>query len=300
MRVKFWGVRGSIPAPGLEFVEYGGNSTFITIHDIAGWDDNEHLALDFGSGAKDFSRDLAEAGPANDIRVLALMSHFHWDHMNGFPFFTPIYLKGNLVRLFSSNRIAMRESIAMQSNGINFPVDIGEVAAEIEYNQILHCQRIYAPSVKEAAPAFHSSGNGMQMDRRGLVIDTLPLNHPQGCTGYRIRELATDQVFVYATDHETNEYVDLGLVKFMSDSHLIYVDGMYTNANIDQFRGYGHSSWEECADMFAAAGNARRMLIGHHNYITTDTELADIDAQLKARFPDGQVQLAREGMDIGL
>ncbi len=299
MKIKFWGIRGSVPAPGPDFVEYGGNTTFVTIHEVDGWEENEYLALDFGSAAKDFSQCLGRDASPKSVKLLSLFSHFHWDHINGFPFFAPVYAKGNLIRLFSTNRIGLKQSIGMQSNGINFPVDIEEVDAALDYSQILHCERIYAPSVAGAVSALRDTGDALQMaSTHGLVIDTLPLNHPQGSTGYRIREPSREKTFVYITDHESNRYMDLGLVEFISDSSLIYMDGMYENDNIKSFKGYGHSSWEECADKFRRARNVKRMLIGHHNFTATDEELSAIDAELCSTFRNGEVALAKEGMEI--
>jgi len=300
VKITFYGVRGSIPCPGPDFIDYGGNTTFIVVQDVAGWAEDEFLTLDFGSGAKGFSDHLSRSMPLSDLKTLSLFSHFHWDHINGFPFFAPIYVGGNTIRLFSNDRIALRESVAMQSNGINFPVEIHDVPATLEYNQILHCQRIYAPSVLKASSAMQDSGETVQMAMRGLIVDTLPLNHPQGCTGYRIWEVATNKVFVYVTDHESNRYVDLGLAEFMSDSNLVYMDGMYDRSNVRKFRGYGHSSWEECAQRFAEAKNTGGMLIGHHNHTATDQHLDAVAQEISGRSGGARIGLAKEGMEIEL
>ncbi len=300
MRITFWGVRGSIPATGPDFVEYGGNNTFISIDKVSGWGDNEFLTLDFGSGAKDFGAHIMKNGKTDPIEILSVFSHFHWDHISGFPFFTPIYLPDHIIRLFSYDRLALKKSIEMQSNGINFPVSIDDVAARIEYEQILHCQKIYAPTIEQAHSFLKETDQTMQMALKGLVIDSLPLNHPQVCVGYRITELRTNKTFVYITDHEPNKYIDLGLIEFISNSDVIYMDGMYDGSSFENFKGYGHSTWEECVKRFEKAENVKKMLIGHHNYTSTDSQLRSIDKELGKKYKDNCVRLAKDGMVVDL
>ncbi len=300
MRVTFWGVRGSIPATGADFAEYGGNNTFLSIDKISGWDENEFLTLDFGSGAKDFGAHIMNSGRADPIKVLSVFSHFHWDHISGFPFFTPIYMPGHIIRLFSYNQIMLKKSIKMQSNGINFPVSIDDVPAKIEYKQVLHCQKIYAPTIEKAHSLLKETNQTIQMMLKGIVIDSLPLNHPQVCVGYRITELKTNKTFVYITDHEPDKYIDLGLIEFISDSDLIYMDGMYNQSDYEKYRGYGHSRWEDCVERFEKARNAKQMLIGHHNYTATDDQLRSIDMKLANTYKDHCVRLAKDGMVVDL
>jgi phosphoribosyl 1,2-cyclic phosphodiesterase len=281
MTLKLWGVRGSIPSPGPSTVRYGGNTSCASIH-LA---DGRTIVLDAGSGARGLGKTLL--GQKSPIYML--LTHDHWDHIQGFPFFAPIYEPGREVYTFpAKSGHAMMCTLVMQMDGARFPV------AEEELRSVQHCV------TEMHAEAWFAS--------RGVSLRRIATNHPGGCYGIRIDE--GGRSIVYIPDNEMNPPREQdrvttfdAFVKFCAGADVLIHDSQYTPADFPLKRGWGHSLWNEGVDL-AAAANVKQHLLFHHDPERTDDELDAIEAEAKAlmarKNPTVKVNVAREGMSFEL
>ena len=160
MKIKFWGVRGSIPTPGKSTVHYGGNTPSIELRLSGG----ELVILDAGTGIRGLGDSLIAKGES--LQTYLLITHPHWDHIQGFPFFKPAFISGNEITIIGTERpeISLQRIIAEQMTRIYFPVQLNELKAKIHFH----------PVREEEFPVF------------GAVVRTLYMNHPGFTVGYRI------------------------------------------------------------------------------------------------------------------
>ena len=270
--VRFWGVRGSIPTPGPGTVKYGGNTSCIEIR--AG---EELVIVDGGSGLRALGLALAESS-----RVSARMffTHFHWDHIQGFPFFAPAFVKGNRFDLFGAKKLSatLAETLAGQMNYPNFPVSLSEMAAEIQ---------------------FHDLREGQAVACGDVVISNTQLNHPGGVFGYRIE--FGGRAIVVATDTEHYSCPDRKLVELADSADLLIYDAQFTpeeyvgSPDQPSRTGWGHSTWEEGIKV-AREARVPRLVLFHHDPDHDDAALDEIERAAQAHFQ--ACVMAREGMSI--
>lgn len=276
MTVRFWGVRGSIAVPGDETARVGGNTSCVEVR--AG---EARFVLDAGTGL----RRLGDAwlGSGEPIEATLLLSHLHWDHIQGLPFFTPIFVPGTrltVVGATPSDR-SLREELARQMHAPNFPVEWHELRSHIAYREI-------------------RPGQTLQLD--GVRIRTARLNHPGGVTGYRIEHAG--RAVVYATDTEHYACVDPALVALAQDADVLVYDCMYTE---EEYRGavgpsrvgWGHSTWQAGLAAATAAGVGHFVLF-HHDPRRNDDAVDRLESEARAAFRGGAVTAAREGAAIHL
>ncbi|MCK5797482.1 MAG: MBL fold metallo-hydrolase [Deltaproteobacteria bacterium] len=270
--VRFWGVRGSIPTPGPETIKYGGNTPCIEIR--AG---SELIIIDGGSGLRALGQNLLDEMP---VVVRMFFTHFHWDHIQGFPFFTPAFIKGNRLDLFGSNKLSgtLAETLSGQMNFPNFPVSLHDMAAQI---------------------SFHDLHEGEAVACGNAVITNAQLNHPGGAFGYRV-EFGGHSVVV-ATDTEHYSCADHKLVELADGADMLIYDSMYTP---DEYRGdgdrppktgWGHSTWEEGIKIVRAA-RIRKLVLYHHDPDHDDAFIDQLEADAQRVFPD--TIAAREGLTL--
>jgi phosphoribosyl 1,2-cyclic phosphodiesterase len=270
--VRFWGVRGSIPTPGPTTVKYGGNTPCIEIR--AG---SELIIIDGGSGLRCLGQQLLSEMP---VVARMFFTHFHWDHIQGFPFFTPTFIKGNRFDLFGSNKLSgtLAETLSGQMNFPNFPVSLSDMAAQI---------------------SFHDLREGEAVACGNAVITNAQLNHPGGVFGYRV-EFGGHSVVV-ATDTEHYSCPDPKLVELADGADVLIYDSMYSP---EEYRGdgdnasktgWGHSTWEEGIKV-ADAARARKLVLYHHDPEHDDAFIDRLEANAKRAFPN--TVAAREGMTL--
>ena len=274
MEVRFWGTRGSIPAPGAHTLEFGGNTSCLEILLNSG----RRLVIDGGTGLRLLGKQLMEA--AAPVSMHLLLSHGHWDHLLGIPFFAPIYQESTeiLVDGWPPAFLAMTRVFDSHMGDGFFPVSFDYLKARIDYlNRLAH--------------------GPLEVD--GARIDVIPLNHPQGGFGFRIHE--DRQVLVFITDNELGaakgqrmpEFVD-----FARDVDLLIHDAQYLPAEMPERRGWGHSTYEEAVNLAMAAG-AHNLILTHHDPSRSDAEVEKIieaARQLAAgRGNPNYVDAAREG-----
>ncbi|MBT8132106.1 MAG: MBL fold metallo-hydrolase, partial [Gammaproteobacteria bacterium] len=285
MLVRFWGTRGSLPKPGPDTIRYGGNTSCIEVRSSAG----TLLVLDCGSGAHGLGRALTES-PQQPVKGHLLISHTHWDHIQGIPFFTPLFVPDNEWDIYAPNSLnqSIRETLAGQMQYTYFPVTIDALGAKIQYHDLVE--------------------GTFQVD--DITIVTQYLHHPALTLGYRIE--VDGQCVVYSCDHEPfpraggstelNEQ-DLMHVEFLRDADLVIHDAQYTEEEYPIKVGWGHSTAEYAVDVCTAA-NVRQLALTHHDPMRDDDAVDQIVSAMRNRISEAKTPLqifaAAEGQKVEL
>jgi phosphoribosyl 1,2-cyclic phosphodiesterase len=268
--VQFWGVRGSIPAPGKDTVRYGGNTSCIEMQ-LAG----KRLIFDGGTGLRLLAKSLAKDFP---VEAYIFFTHYHWDHIQGVPFFTSAFVNGNRFHIYGAvppDCDSMEQHFWERVLHHNSPIPIPTIQSDLHFYDII-------------------CGQPFQVD--DITIETRPLNHPNGAMGYRITW--RDYVVAYCTDTEHfSDRLDDNVIYLSKDADLMIYDAMYTDAEYYDKKspkiGWGHSTWEEGVKVAKAAG-VKNLAIFHHDPNHSDDLLDHIAEEVKLIFPGAF--LAREGL----
>lgn len=280
MFIKFWGVHGSLPRPGPSTLKYGGNTACVEVRCSSAL-----IILDAGTGIREFGEKLLqqrkESGQ-NESRIAGhiFFSHLHWDHVQGFPFFDPIYQRENEFHLYGGARLddTVRRIMSTQMCEPNFPVSLDCLPATLE---------------------FHELTNGDSIHVGDVNVVARKLNHPGGSLGYRFEDRG--KILTYATDTEQIEGIDPDALELAQDADVLIYDGMYAP---EQYEGlwddiprqsWGHSTWEGAVEL-ARAAKVKRLVLFHHG--NEDRVVEDIEKQAQKRFP--AVLAAYEGLEIEL
>jgi phosphoribosyl 1,2-cyclic phosphodiesterase len=294
MRVRFWGTRGSVPTPGPATVRYGGNTACVEMRTNAG----TFFIFDSGTGIRELGLHLARQG--GPVSAHLMLGHTHWDHISGFPFFTPVFVPGNRLMIYGARDLdrSLRDVLAGQMHYTYFPVPLGELRADIDFSEL-----------EEGEITIDDA-----------VVRTHYLNHTAVCMGYRVE---ADGVSVaYVTDHEPYGLVgspttngpdghrasgaflhggDRRLINFVRGVDLLIQDAQYTPEEYTERRGWGHSSIDYVTDVGVEAG-ARRVALFHHEPTHADDQIdAMVErARKRAREAGSEVDLfaAAEGDEI--
>ena len=270
LTVRFWGVRGSTPTPQAGWLGVGGNTACVEVRAA----DGTRVVLDMGTGARGLGYALAAEAAGEPGATHVLLSHFHWDHLQGLPFFAPLYIPGQTVRFYAATETdRLGEFLRGQMAFPYFPVPFPDLAAATEAVEI------------EAGIAFEVGP---------MTIRPFPVYHPQGAHGFRIE--AGGAVVVYATDYEHGSPAhDEGLREVSRGADVLISDAQYTPSEYDLRKGWGHTTWERAADLAAEVGVGRLFLF-HHDPAHDDAALDRICEQARERFP--ATDLAMEGREV--
>ena len=258
MTIKFWGVRGSIPSPGPSTVRYGGNTPCVSI-DLGG---DKTLILDAGTGIRELGKTLA----LRNTDIFILVSHIHWDHIQGFPFFIPIYQQNRTIYMFPLQDGTIFCSLIEQMDGAHFRLSPEDLPSQCHF----------------------ITGNGMGfLGQQGFDVSHIAINHPGGGYGYRIEN--GGRWVVYLTDNELhpphgNKATDLDeFIQFCKDAEVLIHDAQYLKQDMPQRHGWGHSLVSQACELAVAAGG-KHLVLFHHDPDRTDNELDLIQEDTRSWF----------------
>lgn len=272
MKVRFWGTRGSIAVSGEQYRGTGGNTSCVEVEH-----DGYRLILDGGTGLRSLGDSLG-FGP---LEATLVFSHFHWDHIQGVPFFMPAYNKDSALTFVGvKHELGLREALERQMRPPNFPVEIDLLAGVKRYADI---------------------ATGVPFHAGPFTLTAVEQPHPNGVAAYRIE--ADGRSLVYATDVEHGgETVDARLVDAARDTDLLIHDAQYhwaeyTGVSGPPRKGWGHSTWLE-AVLAAQRSGAQRLALFHHDPARDDQGVEDMESLARERFPEAFA--AREGQVVTL
>src|SRR5271157_239655 len=273
MKVRLWGVRGTTPTPEEGNGRYGGNTSCVEVR----LDNDTLIILDCGSGLRALGKSLMREFADRAVQAHIFLTHFHWDHIQGIPFFLPLYRKGNTFLFHSPLRRGskLQQTIEGVMGNPYFPVGMSAMGAKRHFLDL------------EKGP----------VSINGAVIRSAPLHHPQGCAGYRIE--ADSRVFVLATDTEPSSPLhDRAVRDLAQDADLLLYDSQYTPDQLEwEKKGWGHSSWLEGVRIAQERG-VKRLVLFHHDPDSDDAFVDSLVAQAREEFPN--TMGAAEGLEFHL
>ena len=273
MRIKFWGVRGSTPTPQADNLRYGGNTPCLEFRSDGG----SLLIVDCGSGLRMLGKALIREFGDRPIRAHVLLSHYHWDHIQGLPFFAPLYRETNQFHFYSYSlpNFSLEDVLKGQMADPYFPVDMSAMLAVRTFTEI------------------HQGP--FQLD--DFIIQARRVHHPQGCLSFRIEN--NGKVVLYATDTEPGDPTsDHAIRELARDTDLLIYDSQYTMEQLHGDRkGWGHSGWEEGVRVCQEAG-VKEFILFHHDPDRNDEGVDRLLATARSRFPNSRA--AYEGLEIAL
>jgi len=274
MRIKFYGVRGSIAAPGGDTVNYGGNTACVLVET----DNNALIVFDAGTGIRKLGEELVSNSSTKDINLL--FSHYHWDHIQGFPFFLPAYKKDQVINLLAAHLDeANTHSVLTQMTDPHFPVPSDKLEAQVNVLSVVDDQ----------------------IELAGAHIKTRSLNHPGGGSAYRVTTPMGSMAYV--TD---NELVPPGeakttpeeWVEFLQGVDFLIHDAMYLDEELERIHGWGHSLISQALQL-ASDARVGNLVLFHHDPSRTDEQLDRIKQNsrkwMQQHNPDCNVYVAKEG-----
>jgi len=265
LSVRFLGVRGSIATPGANMTA-GGNTACLEVR--AG---DTRIVLDAGTGL----RALGDEHLRDRVRTTTiLLSHLHWDHVSGLPFYTPVYVPGHRVELVSgpNGTLPLFRAIREIFRAPFFPVEFDELRGEVATRELRANDRFAVGEIE---------------------VEMARLNHPDPVYGFRLEH--GGRAIVYATDTEHFACVDPTLAKLARGADILIYDAQYTPAEYPARVGWGHSTWQAGVEL-ARAANVGQLVLFHHDPSRTDAQLAALEADARAALP-GTIA-AREGLEL--
>lgn len=274
--VRFWGVRGSIAAPGPSTVGVGGNTSCVEVR-VGG----ERVIFDTGTGARLLGESLMGQGP---LRAHVFFSHVHWDHIQGLPFFAPLYEPGVELTLHAGRETdrTLRSALAGQMAYPYFPVRYEDITARLTHHDLGPRERV-------------------SVGPRGVEVHGIAGQHPDGAFLYRLEHRG--HAVVYATDIESNPASDAQVIAFARGADVLIYDAQYTP---EEYRGlvgrgskvgWGHSTMLDAARIAREAG-VRTLVLFHHDPHQDDAAVVEKERRARAIFED--TVAAREGLVIEL
>ncbi len=297
--IRFWGVRGSIPSPGKETSGIGGNTSCVEVR--AG---GQIIILDAGSGIRRLGQSLMKEITESGLQVTMLITHTHWDHIQGFPFFVPAYHPRVNIRILGYEGAVhgLRGALFEQMQTAFFPVGLNQMATHLTFEEM----------------------DDMQFDLGGSIkVRTIFANHPGICLGYRLITPHGD--IVYMPDHEAYErsererqkaekddsaagleyarLQDEKVVEFLRGAQVVIADSQYDATEYPTRRGWGHTCADDTALLAACAG-AKRVFLFHHDPDHDDAKMAKMvesaQAAVRQAGAEIEVRVAREGETVTL
>jgi CheY-like chemotaxis protein len=270
--VSYWGVHGTLPAPGAGYTRYGGNTPCVSV-EIGG----EPLYIfDCGSGIKRLSDRIMATGGSQRFSARIFISHTHWDHINTVPFFAPLYVRGNQIEIFGPYQgdLTIERAVSAQMESVYFPVTVREFGARLVFRDLREETLEFGP----------------------VRIETMLLSHPGYCLGYKLT--ARGRTVCYITDNELylpgdprqNPRYFEQLVSFVKNADVLITDATYRDSEYPAKVDWGHSCVSQVAEL-AARAQVKRLHLFHHDPDQTD-ELIDL------KLKEARAALERLGSSV--
>lgn len=279
MRIRFWGTRGSIPTPGPETARYGGNTTCVEVR----LDDGTLIIFDAGTGIRKLGLALMQENFRQPINLF--LTHSHWDHIQGFPFFEPANDPKMKINIFgcSPTYDKLQKIFTDQMESKYFPVNFHDLKAKIRF--------------KEINSTIHPIGGGK--------LNFVQLNHPGTTYGFKLED--NSHIVIFLTDNEllppkpaTTDWNTF--VEFCRDADVLIHDAMWTDDELKTKAGWGHSSVEQSIKLALKANVKRHLILFHHDPERTDDMLDTMGVECKEKLNDNpnnlECAMAREGHEI--
>jgi phosphoribosyl 1,2-cyclic phosphodiesterase len=269
--LRFWGVRGSVATPKQENLGYGGNTSCVEIRGGSG----EIAIFDAGTGLRNLGEDLLRQFPAQNLKVNVFLTHYHWDHIQGLPFFGPLFQEGAEITFHASEKLgALRDRLRRQMSAPYFPVDLDSVAARLQFVEM--------------------DGAGVQVG--DLRVGCFPLHHPQGAAGFRVE--SPSGVVVYASDLEPGDRdLDRVVRESAEGADALIYDSQFTPEEYVSHQGWGHSHWREAAAVARDAG-VKQLILFHHDPSHSDQIMTQIEASARELFERTSAAREDEGFSF--
>ncbi len=276
MKIKLLGTRGSIPTPGKDTVIYGGNTTCIDLT----LNNGKKIIIDAGSGIRVLSSEILSK-KINHINLF--LTHSHWDHIQGFPFFIPIYIPSFSIKIFAASPTYGRllDIFKGQMQSLYYPVPFKQIGANIELEKIRK--------------------KGIKID--GVKISSILTNHPLETHAFKFEE--DGKTFVFMSDNEL-DHQDIAMIPyeehldFIKDADILIHDSQYEKSEMERHKSWGHSSWQQTV-AFAKEGRVKTLYLTHYDPTRTDKQVDRIIKKANKLAGKGlKVKGAREGKEIEL
>jgi phosphoribosyl 1,2-cyclic phosphodiesterase len=278
LNVKFYGTRGSIPVSGIEYQEFGGNTTCIR---LMAPETKRIGIIDAGTGIRELGRELAAIG-YRQKEMFITFTHFHWDHIQGFPFFAPAYDPSLVLDILVMGPREgvddLRDIFDAQLQEKFFPVQLDNMGARFEFLYFDERKRTFTPP-----------------DGIDVEVTAVKHRHPGGAYSYRFER--GDSSLAVCTDIEHGDAIDRNVVELCKGVDLLIHEAQYTKEELKQKRGWGHSSYDQ-AMLTAEMAGAKQLVITHHDPDHDDAFLLEMEAMCRERLPN--CVFARDRMSFEL
>jgi phosphoribosyl 1,2-cyclic phosphodiesterase len=273
VKIKFYGTRGSIPVSEPGFMEFGGNTTCLF---ISGLDEGAGtIIMDAGTGIRKLGKDIS-SGKVEAGEELSLgFTHFHWDHIQGFPFFEPAYNRNTKIHISTAGKRKiqnLKDIFSTQMQSIYFPVQLENMGAQIE---------------------FEKYDTNVVVGKKGALVNVIDVHHPGGCIGVRFK--FNEKTVVFCTDVEHQNGIDEKVVELAMNVDVLIHDAQYTDEELESHKGWGHSSYSQAIEV-AERAKVKQLIITHHDPEHNDEFLVKMEKNCQERFKE--LVFARDNYEV--
>ena len=273
MKIKFYGTRGSIPVSDPGFMEFGGNTTCLF---ISGIDEGAGtLIMDAGTGIRKLGKDIMAGKIETGEEISLGFTHFHWDHIQGFPFFEPAYNPESKINISTAGKrkiLNLKDIFSTQMQSIFFPVQLENMGAQID---------------------FRKYDSNTVVGEKGALVSVVDVSHPGGCIAVRFQ--FNEKSVVFCTDVEHPNGIDEKVVKLATNADVLIHEAQYTDAELKTHKGWGHSSYSQAIEV-AERANVKQLIITHHDPEHNDEFLIKMEKNCQERFKD--LVFARDNYEV--
>lgn len=325
MKVKFWGVRGSIPSPGPRTMRVGGNTSCLEI--LPG--DDSHIIVDAGTGIRELGLNMMGRGNVGRVRANLFLSHTHWDHIHGFPFFVPAFIPGNEITIHgpvNSLNESLKDIVSGQMHYSYFPVPLQHLGSKIDFKELKEGPPFYVDKVKVSTQYLNHPilVLGYRFEYKGKVVVTEFDTEPYSNIFKKENKKDDLDDFLFGDDGD-DEGNDTGddsapsafdeaanvademnkrIVTFAKDADLLIFDAQYTAEEYPSKVGWGHGTYDD-AIRVATEANVKRLAFFHHDPTRNDDAIDEIETYINNKLKkmgreDVHIFAAREGMEIDI